>query len=239
MGFWIGFAAGLDNPPAQNGIEWETLLAGAFAIAGGWMAYYGATAPFRDEQKTKNLKFFMNMRNVADHFWAYFDLGRDGYRVRDPLFITLDSEGNVDETKNEQKRPSRWQIANVRYSIYHMYMMLPDIPSDILTKELYKIRSDFREELQTFLIETKVDNIPVEVLEAVSNERVKGSKDTIDLEDGPIKINELPENVAMSEEEFLEVTEFSQINEDFALFEKLENLAKILTRMRRYMLDHT
>jgi hypothetical protein len=51
IGFWIGFAAGLDNPTREN-IEWETLAAGAAAIFGGWLAYVGARGPF-DEKRSR------------------------------------------------------------------------------------------------------------------------------------------------------------------------------------------
>ncbi len=239
VGFVIGFAAGLDNPPAQNDLQWETLLAGAVAIVGGWMAYLGATAPFREKQKTKNLKFFMNMRNGAEGFWVYFVWEKDGYRLRNPLFRTIDYEGHIDETKNESKKPSRLNIATVRYSVYHMYLSLPEVPSDILTRDLYKIWSDLRDDLQSFLIETKIDNVPIEVLDDWCEESLEDAVDAFDFESGPININEVPESVKMSEEEFLKVTELSQINSEFCLFKKLEKIAVSLTRMRRYMLDNT
>lgn len=239
VGFWIGFAAGLDNPPAQNDIQWETLLAGAVAIVGGWMAYRGATAPFREEQKTKNLKFFMNMRKRSEDLRCYFVWGKDGYTVRDPLFRTMDGKGNLDETKNDLKKLSRLEIATIRYTIYHLYMTLPDIPADILTRDLYKIRSDFRNELQTFLIETKVDRVPIEVMERWYQEGSDNDKCSSDPEDGPININEIPEHLRVNEEDFLKVDYYYQINKEFHLFEKMGKIAKIMTKMHYYMLNNT
>lgn len=48
LGFVVGFAAGLDNPPAAFAVQWETLLAGAAAILGGWLAYIGAKKPHEE-----------------------------------------------------------------------------------------------------------------------------------------------------------------------------------------------
>ena len=60
----ISFFAGCLTATKLSDLEWETLLAGAAAIAGGYMAYIAAAHPLRHRQKQKSRKLAMQLVQI-------------------------------------------------------------------------------------------------------------------------------------------------------------------------------
>ncbi|WP_417825176.1 hypothetical protein [Thalassospira lucentensis] len=70
IGMFVGFTAGLDNPPASKDVQWETLVAGAAAIFGGWMAYSGAIEPYKRTRKQYFIDFHRTVNDAAEYLRA-------------------------------------------------------------------------------------------------------------------------------------------------------------------------
>jgi hypothetical protein len=128
-GFGIGFAAGLSEP-IKHEIQWETLLAGAAAIIGGWMAYRGAMAPFLDEKQRITELYLHTFREEINQFLRSTDeksksgkLCLDMFRAnkthrRDDMITAMAMEiltcmPEIPEKINTA--PLRQKLVNIRY----------------------------------------------------------------------------------------------------------------------------
>lgn len=130
LGFLIGFAAGMDNPPAMISVQWETLAAGGAAILGGWMAYAGATAQFR-EIKEKAAQIHAHKFNEAClGFLMLTDNSVDWGRLAIQSYV-------------EAKEDDDW-IEFIPDAAKETLSKLPEIPAEIADKELQKLHDQIR-----------------------------------------------------------------------------------------------
>ncbi|PKR55497.1 hypothetical protein [Thalassospira marina] len=137
-GFWIGFAAGLDNPPAQNDIQWETLLAGAAALIGGWMAYQGALIPFKEHRKAVMIQFQYDVKEAGKDLWGVMGMANHSIDGGQGIFTSTDTDGSTIV-------PS--EIEQLRKMVNEHLSNLPPIPREIINPVLIEIYKDFEEAL--------------------------------------------------------------------------------------------
>ncbi|SOC28186.1 hypothetical protein [Thalassospira xiamenensis] len=135
IGLFIGFAAGLDNPPAQDEVQWETLLAGAAAIIGGWLAYNGAIHPFVIARKQSIDLHLHEFEKVCAAF----------------LYVTDANDANGRQFL-EDFRSGKLDVENDVIVVISSSTVqdIPEIPKEIKTPKLIDLRQDIVIEMNSF-----------------------------------------------------------------------------------------
>ncbi len=140
VGCFIGYVAALDSPPPgeQRGTEWETLVAGAAAILGGWLAYQGALIPFKERRKALHIQFQYDVKYAGQDVWGFLGRANHSLDGGQGIFTFNRKDGSsFGPTKVDQFR---------EMALAHLNNM-PPIPSEIISSELIRIYKDLEQAL--------------------------------------------------------------------------------------------
>lgn len=139
IGFGVGLSAGLDSPPAHVEVQWETLVTGAAAIFGGWMAYSGATKPFQDE-RARLLKLHKYAVENALYVFMYYT---DPNTVSGQHCLKIYSSDKIGCPEDV-----------ITMSAIATAEELPEIPKEVSTAELAFRREKILRKLRWFTFNT-------------------------------------------------------------------------------------